>query len=290
MNKNQVTVEEVKNAIESLRGRNENPTIDKLRREIGRGSLTTLLRFRKEILEPEVAEPMADPEAMNAFRQIWQDALEIGRKSEADKTVEAHAEVEALSREAERLENECNLAENQLVETRQALNRALEDATTARQEAKEARGNLVNEQAKATQFEREKSDLFQQIADLQRILSDEKSQASKFAGKLEMMEAQVIPQIAEGRQSLNHALQDATTARQEAKEARVAVAAEQAKAAESEREKADLFRQIADLQRLLGDEKARASKLEAKLEMMESQVIPQTAEEMRAKLKRKGIT
>jgi hypothetical protein len=80
------------------------------------------------------------------------------------------------------------------------------------------------------------------------------------------------------------------TRRHEAKEARAAVAAEQAKAAESEREKADLFRQIADLQRVLGDEKTRASKLEAKLEMMETQVIPQTAEEMRAKLKRKGDT
>jgi hypothetical protein len=44
------------------------------------------------------------------------------------------------------------------------------------------------------------------------------------------------------------------------------------------------------LQRVLGDEKTRASKLEAKLEMMETQLIPQTAEEMRAKLKRKGDT
>ena len=38
------------------------------------------------------------------------------------------------------------------------------------------------------------------------MLSDEKSQASKLAGKLEMMETQVIPQIAELRQSLNRAL------------------------------------------------------------------------------------
>jgi hypothetical protein len=139
-----VTIQEVKNAIESLRGRHENPTIEKLRGEIGRGSLTTLLRFRNEVLEPEKAEPMADPEAMNAFRQIWQEALEIGRKSEADKVVEARAEVEALSREAERLENEWNLAEDQLAETRQALNRALEDATKARQEAQEARANLTS--------------------------------------------------------------------------------------------------------------------------------------------------
>jgi hypothetical protein len=49
-------------------------------------------------------------------------------------------------------------------------------------------------------------------------------------------------------------------------------------------------RQIAELQRILGDEKARASKLEAKLEMIEHQIIPQTAEEMRVKLERKGIT
>jgi hypothetical protein len=64
----------------------------------------------------------------------------------------------------------------------------------------------------------------------------------------------------------------------------------EAKAAESEREKADLFRQIADSQRVVGDEKARASKLEVKLEMLKTQVIPHNAEEMRAKLKRKGMT
>jgi hypothetical protein len=41
-------------------------------------------------------------------------------KGEADKTADARAEVEALSREAERLENECSLLENQLDQTRQA--------------------------------------------------------------------------------------------------------------------------------------------------------------------------
>ena len=44
--------------------------------------------------------------------------------------------------------------------------------------------------------------------------------------------------------------------------------------AQSEREKSDLLRQIAGLQRLVGDEKARASKLEGKLEMLETQIIP----------------
>jgi hypothetical protein len=72
------------------------------------GSLTPLLRFRHEILEP-LPGPATDPEALNAFRQIWQGALEIGRKGEVEKTAEARAEVEALSREAERLENECDL-------------------------------------------------------------------------------------------------------------------------------------------------------------------------------------
>ena len=62
------------------------------------------------------------------------------------------------------------------------------------------------------------------------------------------METQLIPQIAEVRQSLNRALEDAMAARQEAKEERAAVAAEQAKVAE-------LLIQIADLQRVFGDEK-----------------------------------
>jgi chromosome segregation ATPase len=248
------------------------------------------LRFRNQILETDPAEATTDLKAINAFRQIWQDALEIGRKSEANKTVEALAEVEVLSRETEQLENEVTLTENQLTETRQALNHALKDAATTRDAAEEARKNLANEQAKANQFEREKSDLFQQIAHLQRVLSHETSQVSNLKGKLETIETQVLPQIAETRQSLNHALEDATTARQEARQAHDAAAAEQSKAVDSEREKTDLFRQIADLQRLLGDEKARASRLEAKLEMTETQIIPQTAEEMRAKLKRKGIT
>jgi hypothetical protein len=48
--------------------------------------LTTLLRFRNEILEPETAETDTNPEALNAFRQIWQGALEIERKGEANQT------------------------------------------------------------------------------------------------------------------------------------------------------------------------------------------------------------
>ena len=107
----------------------------------------------------------------------------------------------ALSREAERLENECSLLEKQLAETRAALNRALEDAATARQEAKEARTAVAAEQAKATQSEREQSDLLRQIADLQRLVGDEKARASKLEGKLEMLETQIIPRTAEEMQS-----------------------------------------------------------------------------------------
>jgi len=59
------------------------------RQEIGRGSLTTLLRLRNEILEPETPEIDRDPEALNAFRQTWQAAVEAGRKGEAGKTAEA---------------------------------------------------------------------------------------------------------------------------------------------------------------------------------------------------------
>src|SRR5271165_1685048 len=62
-------------------------------------------------------------EALNAFRQIWQAAVEAGRKGEAGKTAEPRAKVEALSREAERLENESSLLEKQLTETRATLNR-----------------------------------------------------------------------------------------------------------------------------------------------------------------------
>ena len=199
--KNPVTVDEVKNAIANLRARGEQVTIEKLRQEVGRGSITTLLRLRNEILELETPETDRDPEALNAFRQIWQAAVEAGRKGEAGTTAEARAEVEALSREAERLENECSLLEKQLAETRAALNRALEDAATARQEAKEARTAVAAEQAKATQSEREKSDLLRQIADLQRLVGDEKARASKLEGKLEMLETQIIPRTAEEMQS-----------------------------------------------------------------------------------------
>ena len=111
--KNPVTIEEVKTAISSVHARGEQPTIEKLRQGIGRGSLTTLLRLRNEILELETDR---DPKALNAFRQTWQAAVEAGRKGEAGKIAEPRAEVEALSRKAERLEKECSLLEKQLVE------------------------------------------------------------------------------------------------------------------------------------------------------------------------------
>ena len=59
--KNPVTVDEVKNAIANLRARGEQVTIEKLRQEVGRGSITTLLRLRNEILEPETPETDRDP-------------------------------------------------------------------------------------------------------------------------------------------------------------------------------------------------------------------------------------
>jgi hypothetical protein len=89
-------------------------------------------------------------------------------KAKPTRLPKARAEVEALSREAERLENECSLVENQFGETRQAPS----IVRTPRQhdkEAKEARAAVVTEQTKAAESEREKADLFRQIADFARL-------------------------------------------------------------------------------------------------------------------------
>jgi hypothetical protein len=140
-------------------------------------------------LTSDCGEPQAEPlrPISRAACQIWLKAFtasglasvsvvsgasrislrNLSKVVKADKTAEARAEVEALSREAERLETESGLLDNQLAETRQALNRALEDATTARQEAKEERAAVAAEQAKV-------AELLIQIADLQRVLGDEK--------------------------------------------------------------------------------------------------------------------
>jgi hypothetical protein len=46
MNRDPVSKDDVAQAIQILRGQGEQPTIERLRRQVGRGSLSTLLALR----------------------------------------------------------------------------------------------------------------------------------------------------------------------------------------------------------------------------------------------------
>ncbi|HEY0792850.1 MAG TPA: hypothetical protein VGD78_17430, partial [Chthoniobacterales bacterium] len=265
---------------------------ERLRKQVGRGSLTTLLRLRNELLKPETPEPETSPEAQASFRQVWQTAFDAGRGVEASKAVEARAEVDALAKEAERLEAQATDLERQLDDLRRSQAATQEETATAHLEAKDARAAFAAEQAKATAGERDKGELLRQLADLERSLGDEKGKAIRFEGKVDWLQEQVKEgerRATELRQALQAAQAEAAMSRQEVKEAQATAAAEQTKVAEREREKADLHRQIASLEHALGQEKGRASKLEGRLEVMEAQVVPSTSAEMKAKLARKGI-
>src|SRR5207248_700983 len=98
------------------------------------------------LLEPAAPDRETPPEAQASFRQLWQVAVEVGRKTEEAKTGEARAEADALGREAERLEGQVAELEDQLAEVRRSLNAALAEASTAHQEAKEARAAVALEQ------------------------------------------------------------------------------------------------------------------------------------------------
>jgi Plasmid replication region DNA-binding N-term len=99
-----ITKEEVSEAIRQLAGHGKKPTLLALHAALdNKGSMSTLVRLKAEI-EAEALRMTDAPEALQAFREVWELARDEGRKVQEVALADARNSLQALAIENERLE------------------------------------------------------------------------------------------------------------------------------------------------------------------------------------------
>jgi hypothetical protein len=99
-----ITKEEVGNTIAQLVGQGKKPTLIALHAALdNRGSMSTLVRLKGEI-EAEAQRPTDSPDALEAFRELWDIARNEGRRDQEQALIELRDNLQSLAAENERLE------------------------------------------------------------------------------------------------------------------------------------------------------------------------------------------
>jgi len=106
-----ITKEEVGNAITQLVGQGKKVTLIALHAALdNRGSMSTLVRLKGEI--DAEAQRLADsPDALEAFREVWDIARAEGRKEQEHAVAELRDNLQSLAAENERLEGMAAVAQ-----------------------------------------------------------------------------------------------------------------------------------------------------------------------------------
>lgn len=107
-----MTKEEVGNAISQLVTQGKKPTLVALHAALGnKGSMSTLVRLKAEI-EAEAQRRADPPNALEAFREVWDLARDEGRKEQEQALAELRESLKALAAENERLEGVAGAAQS----------------------------------------------------------------------------------------------------------------------------------------------------------------------------------
>lgn len=106
-----ITKEEVGGAIRQLAAQGKKPTLVALHAALDhRGSMSTLVRLKAEI-DAEAQRPTDSPDALDAFREVWDLARAAGRKEQEQALAELRESIKALALENERLEGAAGAAQ-----------------------------------------------------------------------------------------------------------------------------------------------------------------------------------
>src|ERR1700728_999317 len=99
-----ITKEQVVNAMSQLVGQVKKPTLVALHAAMdNRGSMSTLVRLKGEI--DADAQRLADsPDALEAFREVWELARAEGHKEQEQEIIELRHNLQSLAADNERLE------------------------------------------------------------------------------------------------------------------------------------------------------------------------------------------
>jgi len=98
-----LTKDNVKQAIQDLVSHGKKPTQAAILASLGGGSMGTLVRIRAEI-DTEARALNDSPEALKLFREVWGQAVKVGREEQESVIMELRESIEALAAENERLE------------------------------------------------------------------------------------------------------------------------------------------------------------------------------------------
>src|SRR5581483_430769 len=110
-----VTKDDVARTMAELNARGKKPTLAALHAALGgRGSMTTLVRLKAEILDHQPSTE--SQEALISFREIWARALDEGRKEQEHSLCDLRETVAALTAECDRLHGVAMAAQNRATE------------------------------------------------------------------------------------------------------------------------------------------------------------------------------
>ena len=165
-----LTQSDVAKAISDLVAQGKKPTMAAIHAAVGgKGSMSTLHRIKTEIDAMVQTQPATDsPEAQQAFRTVWNLAVDQGRKQNEAIVAEMRDDIRTLAVENERQEGDASLWQNRAAE----LEKSQVRAETDRQEAQSALCEASGQAARA----------LQQLADAQ---ADHASQTRKLQADLD---------------------------------------------------------------------------------------------------------
>ena len=146
-----LTLADVRIAIQTLKSQGRKTTLANLHAQLGhRGSMTTLVRLKAEA-EALANETAPDrPEALEAFREIWARAMEIGREENRTQLAIANETNQALLAEMEQLEAELVERQREVAELLAQRDQLIRDVAQEREARNEDRQALNRATAELT--------------------------------------------------------------------------------------------------------------------------------------------
>jgi hypothetical protein len=140
-----LTQSDVAKAISELVTQGKKPTMAAIHAAVGRkGSLSTLHRIKAELDAMAQTQPATDsPEAQQAFRTVWNLAVDQGRKQNEAIIAELRDNIRAFAVENERQEGDATLWQNRSAELEKSQARAEADRQAAQSALSEVTGQAA---------------------------------------------------------------------------------------------------------------------------------------------------
>ncbi len=181
MSHQKITKEDVGTAIATLKRDGKQISLAAIRTALGnRGSLTTIQEMKSEIDAAEAA--LKDPpQALQAFRQIWSEALQLGRSERAPEVADLEELNKALATELKALEGDVIACRNSRVEVQSRLEDTMTKLAATNQALAEARLEANQHAAK----------LLAVFDDHQKVLAQERTLSAAARAQVHELELKV---------------------------------------------------------------------------------------------------